>query len=466
MAQSMARHGFTVVFDIGKTTLKLCFVEPDGTIAETHSAENAVTGTSPYPHYDVERTWTWLTSTLRASQLSSDARSFVVSAHGAAAALVSGSSLVLPVLDYEFPDVNSVDAEYDAQRDPYSQTLSPNLPLGLNLGRQLFWLQDTFPDAFARTQSILMYPQFWAWKLTGRLSTEVTSLGCHTDLWLPSQSKFSALARARGWAQRFPELVGAWSPIGLAHPDICRETGLSAECRVYPGVHDSNASLLPHVKERGSNPFTVISTGTWVVVMARGGDVARLDETKDMLANIDIYGDVVPCARFMGGREFAHLAGADGIALDVGEQPIIRLVADGILALPGFASEGGPFRGARGEIRGALEDTREAKAALARLYCALVTDYCLDRLGAEGDIIVEGSFANSEGFTRSLAAFRTTQPVYASDDRTGTVAGASLLAHWQEAASLSKRNRVRPFTVPGLQVYKLAWREAVEARQQ
>ena len=28
----MARHGFTVVFDIGKTTLKLCFVEPDGTM--------------------------------------------------------------------------------------------------------------------------------------------------------------------------------------------------------------------------------------------------------------------------------------------------------------------------------------------------------------------------------------------------------------------------------------------------
>ena len=34
MAQSMARHGFTVVFDIGKTTLKLCFVEPDGTRRE------------------------------------------------------------------------------------------------------------------------------------------------------------------------------------------------------------------------------------------------------------------------------------------------------------------------------------------------------------------------------------------------------------------------------------------------
>ena len=127
-----------------------------------------------------------------------------------------------------------------------------------------------------------------------------------------------------------------------------------------------------------------------------------------MLANIDIYGDVVPGARFMGGREFAHLAGEDGIGLDIGEKPIARLVADRIFALPGFASEGGPFRGVQGEIRGALEDSREAKAGLAGLYCALVTDYCLDRLGAEGDIIVEGSFANSQGFTRCLAAFRAT----------------------------------------------------------
>lgn len=461
----MARHGFTVVFDIGKTTLKLCFVESDGTIAETHTAENTTANTSPYPHYDVERMWTWLTSTLRASRLSSDARSFVVSAHGAAAALVRGSSLVLPVPDYEFPGVNSVDTEYDVHRDPYSQTLSPNLPLGLNLGRQLFWLQETFPGDFGRTQSILMYPQYWAWKLTGRLSTEVTSLGCHTDLWLPSQSRFSALAQARGWAQRFPEIVGAWSPIGLVRPGICDETGLSTECRVYPGVHDSNASLLRHMKGRGSNPFTVVSTGTWVVVMARGGNVARLDEPKDMLANIDIYGDVVPCARFMGGREFAHLAGEDGIGLEVGEQSVARLVADGILALPGFAYEGGPFRDVQGEIRGALEDSREAKATLAGLYCALVTDYCLDRLGAEGDVIVEGSFANSAGYTRSLAAFRSTQPVYASDDRTGTVAGASLLAHWQDAKFEPNLNPVRPFAVAGLQAYKVAWGEAVEARR-
>lgn len=462
----MARHGLTVVFDIGRTTLKLCFVEPDGTIAESNTVENAVISTSPYPHYDVERTWTWLISTLRASKLSGTARSFVVAAHGAAAALVSGSSLVLPVLDYEFPGVNSVDEDYDTYRDPFSQTLSPNLPLGLNLGRQLFWLQCTFPGEFARTQFILMYPQFWAWKMTGKPSTEVTSLGCHTDLWLPSQDRFSDLAQARGWAQRFPEIVGAWSPIGLARPEICHETGLLAECEIYPGVHDSNASLLTHMKERGSNPFTVVSTGTWVVVMARGGNVERLDETEDMLGNIDIYRDVVPCARFMGGREFAHLAGEDGIGLEVGEGPIERVVADGILALPGFASEGGPFRDVQGEIRGPLEDTREAKAALAGLYCALVTDYCLDQLGAQGDIIIEGSFASSQGFTRSLAAFRLAQAVYVSDDRTGTVAGASLLAHWQKENSAPRRNHVRPFAVPSLQAYKLAWREAVQARRQ
>ena len=28
-----------------------------------------------------------------------------------------------------------------------------------------------------------MYPQYWAYRLTGVLANEVTSLGCHTDLW-------------------------------------------------------------------------------------------------------------------------------------------------------------------------------------------------------------------------------------------------------------------------------------------
>ena len=39
---------------------------------------------------------------------------------------------------------------------------------------------------------------------------------------------------------------------------------------VLTGIHDSNASLLPHLIDR-KPPFAVVSTGTWVIAMAIGG---------------------------------------------------------------------------------------------------------------------------------------------------------------------------------------------------
>ncbi len=40
-------------------------------------------------------------------------------------------------------------------------------------------------ELFSRAAHTLLYPQFWAWRLSGVMASEVTSLGCHSDLWLP-----------------------------------------------------------------------------------------------------------------------------------------------------------------------------------------------------------------------------------------------------------------------------------------
>ncbi len=50
--------------------------------------------------------------------------------------------------------------------------------------------------------------------------------------------------------------------------------------------------------------LSVVSTGTWVVSFAVGGDLEGLDPKRDTLANVDAYGRAVPSARYMGGREF------------------------------------------------------------------------------------------------------------------------------------------------------------------
>jgi sugar (pentulose or hexulose) kinase len=117
--------------------------------------------------------------------------------------------------------------------------------------------------------------------LSGIAASEVTSLGCHSDLWHPVQGKWSRLATRRGWAGRFPPLRRASDALGPVRAPIARATGLAADVSVLCGIHDSNASYLRHrAAAESAAPFAVVSTGTWTVVMASGAPLARLDERR------------------------------------------------------------------------------------------------------------------------------------------------------------------------------------------
>ena len=93
----------------------------------------------------------------------------MVSTHGCTAALLGGGELQSPILDYESePPRFAVAAAYAAVRPGFDETLAPDLPAGLNLARQLFWIATARPDVLAHTDTVLSLPQFWSWKLGGR----------------------------------------------------------------------------------------------------------------------------------------------------------------------------------------------------------------------------------------------------------------------------------------------------------
>ena len=54
--------------------------------------------------------------------------------------------------------------------------------VGLTLARQLLWQSGEFPTEFERCTSILPFPQYWAWRLSGVRAAEVTSLGAQTQM--------------------------------------------------------------------------------------------------------------------------------------------------------------------------------------------------------------------------------------------------------------------------------------------
>lgn len=313
---------------------------------------------------------------------------------------------------------------YDLVRGDYTETFSPKLPNGLNLGAQIFWQEHTFPAKFAEVTDILMYPQFWAWKLTGIKASEVTSLGVHTDLWNPLQKEFSKLVKTRKWLNLFPSMAKAVSILGNVSKDISRQIGLSEAIPVACGIHDSNASLLPYIGSL-ENKFSIISSGTWFIFMSVGGNIDQLDEFRDSLANVDAFGNVVPTSRFMGGREYEILIE------DKNTEPKIidinYIIKNQIFILPSFTGLVGPFPNSVGRWIGPKDTlSDEEHCAAVALYLAMMSSECLKLVGCGDIIVVEGPLVKNNIFASILSSLLD-KPVHLSKDTTGTTNGAIYL---------------------------------------
>ncbi|MGY8666352.1 FGGY family carbohydrate kinase [Bradyrhizobium sp. UFLA05-109] len=444
------------VLDIGKTNVKLALFD-DGRLLWEKSAPNRTRSGPPYPHEEVESAWNFFLDALREAARAHQISAIVPTAHGAAGALIGESELAAPVMDYEFTGVEVIEPDYAELRPPFSETLSPKLPAGLNLGRQLAYQKWRCPDLFAKARYFVGYPQYWTWRLTGVAVSEVTTLGAHTDLWAPQQGQISSLVKALGVESLLPPLRRAFDPLGPIKPEIAAACGLAPETQVFCGIHDSNASLLPYLVSRQA-PFTVLSTGTWVILMSVGLSLDQLDPRDDTLANVDALGRPIACGRFMGGREYAAIAGGGGNPdLDT----IERVIASGAIALPCFSGHGGPYATTKGVIRG--EVAARDRPALATLYCALLSDLMLTRMGAtSGDLVVEGSFAGNLRFCQTLAALRPTQRVFAAEDAAGTARGAAMLAQWPPSYPIAAPMPVPAAPIAGLNAYRDVWTAQID----
>jgi sugar (pentulose or hexulose) kinase len=384
--------------------------------------------------------------------------------HGAGAALLDKGRLAFAPLDYEQPLPAAVMAAYRGERDPFILTGSPALPGGLNLGAQLYWLERLHPEVMRRGMW-LPWAQYWAWFLSGETASEVTSLGCHSDLWAPAAATFSPMARRLGWAERCAPLRRAGEVVGTLRPELAVATGLATTTRVLTGLHDSNAALLAArgFAEIEGREATILSTGTWFVAMrvvAGPVSIDALPEARDCLVNIDVDGCPVPSARFMGGREIRELVGIEAERLDIAEDQAALIaaaadvVAGGTMVLPTLAPGCGPFPDAVSRWVKAIDDPLARRAAVC-LYAALVADRSLDLIGARDRLVVEGRFARVDLFTRALASLRQGAAVYAASSEIDVAFGALRLVHPRLAppASLAP---VPPLPVD-LAAYRRAW---------
>ena len=329
----------------------------------------------------------------------------------------------------------------------FTETYTPELPGGLNFARTIFFQEWADPTLSARVRHILTYPQYWTWRLSGALASEISFLGCHSHMWNPLAGRFSALAVNRGWAEKFPPFAPAGALVG-------EREGFG----VHNGVHDSNAAFF-YYKSLGFSHFTLISSGTWVIIFNPDCPLDRLDPARDMLANVTVDGEPVATIRFMGGREYDVISGH--ARQEVSEDMLRRAIARDQMALPSFAA-GGPFPARAGRLVGPAPESAAERAAIATLYVAMMTAQSLDLVSSTGDIILDGGLALNGALCATLAALRPEQSLYRNTNAEGTAMGAAALAFRALGrASVFPRDvgKVEPWPLPDLAGYYARWRQ-------
>jgi sugar (pentulose or hexulose) kinase len=479
--------GRTIVLDVGKTHVKVSLLDEQGQRLATRTRVNQVRRARGYLALDLDGIAAWLLEALAEIAGRGPVKRIIPVGHGAAAAIVENDQLFAEPMDYEQAVGESARQAYRTERDDFRLTGSPLLPGALNLGLQLHLL-EAIAGPLPAAARILLWPQFWAWHLGGVMATELTSLGCHSDLWQPLAPGFSKLAKRRGWAERMAPIRRADEALATLRPELVAATGLPADCAVLCGLHDSNAALLAmrgHA-EMAARDATVLSTGTWFVAMRSLAptaefSMAQLDESRDCLVNVDVEGRAVPSARFMGGREAERIrAGESGgitsaasAAARTERRPtresetpealsarLTRLLAAGARAYPSFVAGVGPYPDAAGRLELPSDDPRE-REVMTSLYLALMSDVTLDLIGSQERLLVEGPFADDPLFVRALATLRGPQAVFTCEGRHDLAYGAlRLLApNLAPAASL---NRIAPLDLD-LAAVAADWRHEAQA---
>lgn len=414
------------VIDIGKTNAKLALVDLE-TLTERAviTCPNTVVPGPPWPHFDVDGHWAFLLEGLKQFHRAHRIDAISVTTHGASVALLDANGdLAAPILDYEHTYPPEIVAAYRAMRPDFTETGSPLSAGGLNVGAQLHFQFATDPSLHARAHHIFGYPQYWGHRLTGNIAYDVTSIGCHTDLWNPMAGQLSSLAERLDLTAKIAPVFKPEDILGTVLPQIADKTGLSPKTPVACGIHDSNASLYPHLLSR-SAPFSVVSTGTWVIAMAIDGQKVTLNPNRDTLINVNALGNPVPSAKFMGGREFELIQ--QGQAFGFSENDVQSVLDDTIMLLPAVDPNTGPFQGREMEwVNAKPPESSGQRSVAVSFYLALMTGVCLDQTGAAGTTIIEGPFARNPLYLDMLRAL-TRRPVLSSQSATGTSIGAAML---------------------------------------
>lgn len=428
------------VFDIGKTNKKLfLFNEAYQIVFEKSSQFTETVDDDGDPCEDVKSLQFFVEEGLRTALALSEfkIRAVNFSAYGASLVYLDEKGKQIGYLyNYLKPYPPSLRKQfydtYGGEKQFSFQTASPVLG-SLNSGMQLYRIKYEKRDFYSHIKYALHLPQYISFLLSGKPFSEITSIGCHTNLWHFQNMEYHHWVKREGVLEKFPPLAPSDMVVQAPSRAHSHSVGI--------GLHDSSAALIPYLvcfKE----PFVLISTGTWAITLNpfNQNPLTKEELECDCLCFLQYRGTPVKASRLFAGH--FHETQVERIATHFksNKERYFKLPFDQTL-LPKIDTA---FEPANVNAEALLKEPRFAKRDLsqfandAEAYHQLVFDlvvqqYLSTQLVVRGTsvkrIFVDGGFSNNTIYMNLLAAFFPAMEVFTSSIPQATAIGAALAIH-------------------------------------
>lgn len=423
------------IFDAGKTNKKLFLFDEQYRIVyerSTRFAETTDEDGDPCENLDNLKHWILdsLYEILRLDDFTLKAVNF--SAYGASLVHIDESgNPVCPLYNYlkPYPEIlkKKFYDTYGGETKFSQETASPVLG-SLNSGMQLYRIKHQHPEIYNEIKVSLHLPQYLSFIVNGRAYSDITSIGCHTNLWDFQKNKYHEWVKKEGINKKLAPLV----PSDQAVP--AQENTFAAGV----GLHDSSSALIPYLVTF-KDPFALISTGTWCITLNpfNAAPLTPEELKQDCLCYLHYQGKPVKAARLFAGQSHdqqtkriaSHFNLKENFFQTIRFKPELISHLESITNLsPEQILKVCPF------VQRNITGFDSAETAYHQLMYDIIHQQKIStQLVLNGTqvkrIFVDGGFSQNSLYMNLLAQFFPEMDVSAADMKESTALGAALAIH-------------------------------------
>jgi L-fuculokinase len=264
-----------IVFDCGATNVRVIAIDRTGNIIASESYSN-ITSPDPYfPSYriwDVADIWTKMCQGSKkvCGKISTDRILGVTfTTFGVDGTIFdSDGHMLYPVISWQCERTKKVMKEigkYVPVEELYTET--GVLPFNFNTINKLIWFNENMPDLLNRSSRFLFMPSIFAFLMTGKMVNDTTMAGTSMMTSLLSRRFSENIFRRTGLdTGLMGELIEPGSVIGHVTLSASAETSIPDRTPVVATGHDTQFAIFGSGAEKNQ---TVLSSGTWEILMAR-----------------------------------------------------------------------------------------------------------------------------------------------------------------------------------------------------